>query len=659
MTQMTPYDAHAASLRSLELRTASAARRRSRSEAALPRSVSGLRPFGWLLAILTMLSLASAAGAAAEAPLTTAAEVEAFLERRVPELLDEHGVPGASVAVVLPNGDAIARGYGLADVDTGRAADGSTPFAVGSVTKLLTWTAVMQQVEAGTIALDDPVTDHVPFDLPERFGEPLRMRHLMAHTTGLEDRPLVGLIARDAGRLPELGAFLADNVPAQILRPGTWAAYSNYGTALAGHVVELQDGRPFARYVEEEILAPIGATDGTVRQPFPAGMEAHAARGYDIGRGATRDVGAVWSALPPAGSWWASAEDASRFLRTWLNGGAADGGDRILDAATVRAMRAPLHRHDPRLPGNAHGWWEERVAGIALISHGGTQPGFETNLSVAPERGIGLFVSVNATQGRAVWQALRSELLRGLAPYATDEAAAGPAVLAGVDLDRYVGTYQGTRYGTTTIARIAKLAQRFDIGRDGDALTFFGSRYLPQGDGMFVEEGGDRQLVFLGDGVTASTFLPSDNPRQAYHRLAWHERGLLHAAAVLTALGTLLVLIVAWPWLTGRRRTGVNTPGRSAALVTAALFLILIGLFVAVLADPMTLAGQPGALLNALAIAGLMAFAATSWTSLRIGRAWIAGEGTTAGRAIATLAAASAWALVAVAVYWNVLGFAW
>jgi hypothetical protein len=481
----------------------------------------------------------------------------------------------------------------------------------------------------------------------------------MAHTTGLEDRPLVGLLARDPADLPQLGAFLAEQVPAQPLPPGTWAAYSNYGAALAGHLVERLDGRPFATYVEEEILAPIGATDGTLRQPFPAGFGARAAHGYDVRDGAGNDVGAVWSTLPPAGSWWASAEDAARFLRAWLNGGASDDGRRILDAATVRAMRAPLHRHDPRLPGNAHGWWEERVAGVDLISHGGTQPGFETILSVAPEHGIGLFVSVNATQGREVWRSLRSELLPRLAPdVAANAAATAPAVVVGVDLGRYVGTYQGTRHGTTTIARLEKLTQRLEVGRDGDALALRGSRYLPQGDGLFVEEGGDRRLLFVGDGA-ATTLLPSENPRQAYHRLAWHERGGLHAVAVLAALLTLLALVVAWPRLTGQGRSGVRTPGRRASLVAAAAFLVLIGLFVAVVADPLTLARQPGPRLNALAATGLAALSATVWASLRTGTAWIRREGTARGRAVATAAAASAWIVIAVAGYWNVLGFAW
>lgn len=351
-----------------------------------------------MLAVLGLLTLASAGSAVAQAPGLAAQEVEAFLDRRVPELLSEHDVPGASVAVVLPDGAWVARGYGLADVAAVRTADGRTPFAVGSVTKLLTWIAVMQQVEEGALSLDDPVQRHVAFDLSERFGEPLRVRHLMAHTTGLEDRPLAGLIARDARRIPELADFLAKQAPVQVMPPGTWAAYSNYGAALAGHLVERLDGRPFTVYVEEEILAPLGATDGTLRQPSREAFGATVARGYDVGSGAANDVGSVWSTLPPEGSWWASAEDAARFLRAWLNGGVSDDGRRILDAATVRAMREPLHRHDPRMPGNAHGWWEERVAGVDLASHGGAQPGFETILSVALEHGFGLFVSLNATQ---------------------------------------------------------------------------------------------------------------------------------------------------------------------------------------------------------------------------------------------------------------------
>jgi CubicO group peptidase (beta-lactamase class C family) len=652
MVQITAYHLRAEVLRHPP-------RRRIRPIA--PRAVALARPYGWLLVLLSLWALGSGATASAQASGASreglsVPELRAYLDRRVPELLEAHGVPAASVAAVLPGGT-LAAGYGTADLATGAAATARTPFATGSITKLLTWTVLMQQVEAGRISLEDDVDDHLAFEIPVAFDAPVRVRDLMTHTAGFEDRPLVGLVRRDASAIPELGAFLAREVPARIHPPGRYAAYSNYGTALAGHLVERVVGRSWTDVVEDDVLAPLGLRDGTVRQPLPPRLAEVAARGY-VGEGETlRDVGSIWSTLPPAGAWWASAEDAARFMEAFLEDGAVSDGGRVLAPATVRRMRTPLHRHDARLPGNAYGWWEEELFGTSLLTHGGTQPGFEAILALAPEHGVGLFVATNAAAGDAVWRTLLHEIV---GTYLPGETAL--AHVPAVDLDAYVGAYQGTRYGTTTIARLEALMNRLTVTHDGEALLLRGDRFVPQGDHLFANAATGERLAFEVQDGRATALFAGPNPRQAYLRMPWHARGGVQAAILLAAVGTLLtggLLVPAGAGWSRRRsgRVGPVTPGRRWAVAAVIGFATFGVGFAALMADPMTLVFGAGPALLAVLTAGLLGAAASGVTAVQAVLAWRSGRGTFAGRVGVTAVALAGLSLSGLLASWNLLGY--
>lgn len=615
-------------------------------------------PFAWLLVLVSLLALGGSASALAQgrsvtaAPAPSVAELRGFLDRRVPELLEEHGVPGTSVAAVLPGGT-IAVGYGTADLASGTRVTGRTPFAMGSITKLLTWTAAMQQVERGRLSLDDDVNRHAAFRIPDAFDAPVRLRDLMTHTAGFEDRPLVGLLRRDVDALPELGALLADEVPERIHPPGRYAAYSNYGTALAGHLVERVAGRDWTVVVEQDVLTPLGLRDSSVRQPLPPSLAGVAAHGYRRVGDRLRDVGPVWSALPPAGSWWGSAEDAARFMRAFLGDGAVADGARVLAPETVERMRTTLHRHDPRLPGNAHGWWEEELFGTRLLTHGGIQPGFATILALAPAHDAGLFVATNAAAGKAVGRALLREVVGA---YLAGEVEVGP--VPDVDLGRYVGAYQGTRYGTTTLARLEALTNRLSVTHDGEALLLRGERFLPQGRDLFVNPETGERLAFEVENGRADALFPGPNPRQAYLRMPWYARGATHAAVALAAIATLLAGALAPP-VASRLRRGhrPSTPGRGWALVAAATFVAFGAGFAAILADPTAIAFGAGPVLLTVLTAGLVAAVASGMTAVQAVRAWRRGLGTAAGRVGLTAVALAGLTLSGLLAGWNLLGY--
>ena len=152
----------------------------------------------------------------------------------------------------------------------------------------------MQLVEEGRLDLDRDVNAYLDdMTIPDTYpGRPVTLRHLLTHTAGFEEN-ITGTLARNADDVVPLGEHLSENVPARVRPPGEVTSYSNYGVALAGHVVEEVSGVPFERYVEENVFGPLGMRSTTVRPAARPRARAEARnglrrRGRRSGRGALR-----------------------------------------------------------------------------------------------------------------------------------------------------------------------------------------------------------------------------------------------------------------------------------------------------------------------------------------------------------------------------------
>ncbi|WP_163993173.1 serine hydrolase [Pyxidicoccus caerfyrddinensis] len=227
-------------------------------------------------------------------------ELGAFLDGVIAAQLKATGTPGATVAVVRNGRVLYSRGHGYADLEQRRPVGDETLFRIGSISKLFTWTAVMQLAEQGRLELDADVNSYLKgFQLPATYPEPITLRHLMSHTAGFEANDVGGLL-QDASGLEPLGQVLARDIPARVRPPGVAASYSNYGAALAGLVVEQVSGRPFEVYIEEAILKPLDMRHSTFRQPPPPGLAEKLATGY----------------VQVAGTGWAGREASSTSPRS-------------------------------------------------------------------------------------------------------------------------------------------------------------------------------------------------------------------------------------------------------------------------------------------------------------------------------------------------------
>ena len=415
---------------------------------------------------------APAAAVAPASPTLDRASVDAWLDGLVPYLMAEGDLAGAVVTIVADGKVLTERGFGLADVDAGKPVDAQTTlFRPGSVSKLFVWTSVMQLVEQGKLDLDADINTYLDFKVP-RSGETITLRHVMTHTTGLEER-LRHLIVLGPDHASTAANFIKDWVPDQIFAPGTRPAYSNYATGIAAYIVERVSGQPFEDYVEQHIFTPLGMRSASFRQQLPDTLLADAAKGYRLGSGKTYPAEKVTS--PGVGGLDVSGAAMSRFMLAHLNLGELD-GQRILSAQAAREMHTAQVAVLPPLAPMALGWMTSDVGGYPVISHGGTSLFFYSWLYLLPEQRIGLFVSTNSAGRNAAGAALRGQVFERFVetflppralPTATatvdaDTATEHAAALAGID-------WRSTRRSQTSFLKVLDLLSptRVHVHDDG------------------------------------------------------------------------------------------------------------------------------------------------------------------------------------------------
>jgi len=315
------------------------------------------------------------------------------LEAMTASFVSEHRLPGAAVGIVRDGGLVWSYGFGFADRGAGRRPDAETLYRVASITKTFTASSILQLRDAGRLRLDDPLVAHVPeaAAITNPFGpvEDITVRRLLLHTSGLQgEHPIddprsepfgsIAEVIRDFGRMQV------------VIPPDTQTKYCNIGYQMLGAVVERVSGLPFAGYVQQHLLTPLGLTR-TAFDPDPA----ECAVGY-FGRSYSDDL--PRASLHPSGLFeadgglWSCVDDLARWCAFWLG----DGDQEVLARATRDEMLRPWIVSDAEgketqglcLYWRRHG--DERYVG-----HAGGLHGFITKFAVAPKDGVGAIALLN------------------------------------------------------------------------------------------------------------------------------------------------------------------------------------------------------------------------------------------------------------------------
>ena len=415
------------------------------------------------LALLAALWLLAPCVEAAEALSLSAEDLGAYFDGLIAPALRQGAVAGGEIAVVQGGRLLFARGYGVADVATQRPISPETTlFRAGSVSKLFTWTAVMQLVEAGKLDLDKDINSYLDFQIPPAFGQPITLRNLLTHTAGFEEI-VENLIEYDPARLRPLGMVVKANIPARIFPPGKVVAYSNYGAVLAGYIVERASGEAYADYVAHHIFQPLGMAQSSFVQPLPEALQAQFSSAYRSSDDPPEQFELIGQS--PAGALSTNAADMARFMIAHLAEGAG-----ILQPETARLMHAHQRDEAAGVNGLALGFYEESRNGQRIIGHGGDTQFFHTDLHLLPEAGIGLYVAFNSRGKDSAVYGLRSRVFEGFMDRyfpVPIEPVTAPASAA-ADAEAVAGRYITSLRQESSIFRVFALLGSASVSAEAD-----------------------------------------------------------------------------------------------------------------------------------------------------------------------------------------------
>jgi CubicO group peptidase (beta-lactamase class C family) len=591
---------------------------------------------------------------AASAPQLTRADVEAWLDGFMPFTLRSGDIAGA-VVVVVKDGEILAqKGYGYSDVEKRTPVDPErTLFRPGSVSKLFTWTAVMQQVEQGKLDLDADVNKYLDFKIPDRDGKPITMRNIMTHTPGFEEAYRRLIIDADGSPVMSLDEYVKESMPARIYAPGNTPAYSNYATTVAGYIVTRLSGMSFDDYLDKFVFAPLDMKRATFRQPLPEALRADMSLGYPRASEKSKPYEIIPAA--PAGSLAASGTDMAHFMIGHLQQGRY-GENRILNADTAKLMHDSALTVLPRVHRMLLGFYETNRNGHRVISHGGDTQWFHSDLNLFIDDGVGLFISMNSAGKEGASGNIRSALFEDFA----DRYFPGDAPQSEVDAKTAAeharmisGGYDISRRMETNFFSVLNLMGQIKVAVNEDGTITVPLMTNPAGvplkwreiEPFLWREVGGKQLLSatVDQGrVTRFSFEPL-SAIMVFEPTPGYRSGLWLGPLCIVALSALLLTTLAWPIAALTRRhyrvayalSGQDARARRWVLIAALAAVTLSAAWLITV----TMALQKLSLLDGgldwwywlLQIASLFVYIGAAavglwnaWTVLRSRRSWYA-----------------------------------
>ena len=338
---------------------------------------------------------------------------EVYIKKLIQYEMNKNSVTGLSIALVDDQHIVWSGGFGYANQEQKIPATAETLYRVGSISKLFTDTAAMQLVEQGRLDIDQPLRKYLPeFSIKTNYTDTadITPRMLMTHHAGLPRDRLKGFMTLHPLPFTKLVEDIHEDYV--VYPPNLIFSYSNLGIALLGHAIQNQSGMPFADYMQQSVLAPLGMTNSS----FDTGVSTSAlmAKGY-LGTKPEldpplRDV--------PAGGLNSSVTDMSHFISMIFAGGISV-DHRILKAETINEMLRPQNMSVP-LDFNFRvglGWMLSTLGGSTIENagivahHSGGTILFHSQMYLLPEHKLGVIVLSNSSTAGKVVDHIATETL--------------------------------------------------------------------------------------------------------------------------------------------------------------------------------------------------------------------------------------------------------
>jgi CubicO group peptidase (beta-lactamase class C family) len=325
-------------------------------------------------------------------------------------ILNRRPAVGFAVGVIRDGRLEFFHGHGVANIASNTPVTEDTVFRIGSITKTFTAIAIMQLCEQGLIDLDTTANDYLrTFQLisAKTDWRPASVRHLLTHTAGIPEvlhpldviRPLFGEIVKPGRPVPSLADYYQGSLPIRT-EPGTRFTYTDHGFATLGQIIEDVSGQPFDGYLREHIFQPLGMADTDLVRSEP--LRSRLATGYNLGSGGARAVTDYEVVTVGGGGAYSTTRDMARYIAALLGGGANEHGS-VLMPTTLGRMFEPHYQTDPRVPGIGLAFDRGNTGGHRVIEHGGILPGFDSQLFIAPDDGVGVLAFTNGARRAMFW----------------------------------------------------------------------------------------------------------------------------------------------------------------------------------------------------------------------------------------------------------------
>ncbi|HYC62159.1 MAG TPA: serine hydrolase domain-containing protein [Thermoanaerobaculia bacterium] len=448
------------------------------------------------LTLLTMHAHASAIDAKA---------LETLVDAIMTAEMKKQEIPGAAFILVQNGRVVLAKGYGLADIERKKPVDpAKTIFPIGSITKVFTAMAVVQLAERGQLDLNADVNRYLKtIQVPAKYDAPVTARHLLTHSAGFDELVGVRMLRSPDERVQPLAVFLASRL-IRIRPPGEMTAYSSFGTALAGLLVEDISETSYERYLACNVWAPLKMNRTHVTTPEDQRDDLAVAYESDQGKLVAIPYERYHSA--PASSINSSAADMGRYMLAILGEGSLEGA-RILSEKSMREMTTQQMTMHPRMPGFGYGFqlWDDN--GQRIVEHGGNIGGFHSLMTLLPEHETGFYV-VAHREGANLRDSVRTAILNRWFPQTNPAPAPKADPSAAPRLQRLAGTYRANIWCHTCPFDPDRVQDaRVTVNADG-TLSGWGTKWIEVAPLFFRTPDGKRRIGFHEDAkgnITAMT----------------------------------------------------------------------------------------------------------------------------------------------------------
>lgn len=537
-----------------------------------------------------------------------AAEIDSLFQKEVIAFTDsliasqiKNKIAGATLSVVKDGEIIHMNGYGKVDVENDINVNPECHlFRIGSISKMFVWTAIMQLVEQGKIKLDDDINEHMDLLIPEKYGQPVTVKHLMTHTPGFED-VVVGLFGRDSSTIRPLSEILKEQIPQRVVPPATAVSYSNHGTGMAQYIVERISGMDFNEYVETHILDPLEMTNTTFRQPVPKGLHKNLSGGFLYTDGQYISMDFEYVPMYGVGGCSSTAKDMANFMIAHLQLGTFN-DQQVLDSATATLMQSPAFYNHPKVNPMRYGFMDVSQNGKTIIGHGGDTGWFHSFMAMYPEENLGFFISFNSQQGGLEYMKFVSVFTDRFFPEEVEQIQ--PALDSDA-LAEYAGFYTGNRYSHTSIAKMAKLvfSGNLTVTEEGQLKSsFLGTEqhWIPVDEEVFRERDSNELLVFTKNehGKVANMFIDT-LPVITFEKAFGIDKPMYHLIVLTLVIVLILFTTIFWSikYFVRRSKANANIVGtlprnakRVSAWITLFWTLFLVTLISSIMTDPMAMA---------------------------------------------------------------------